>query len=153
MRVDSESASAARRKNGSLKTALIYGVVSSGAALLASLALQRSPTPSRLEAQPYAFAFGRILGRFRPKPKGFGCGLTIDILDTEFVIALERERKTKRDGPAKCFLGQHASDRFFITFTVAGELACGRSADAKQAWQRLCRPFFIIPWNPEISWI
>lgn len=75
------------------------------------------------------------------------------ILDTEFVIALERERKRKQEGAAKCFLGQHASDRFFITFTVAGELACGRSADAKQAWQRLCRPFFIIPWNPEISWI
>lgn len=75
------------------------------------------------------------------------------ILDTEFVIALERERKRKQAGPAKRFLSQHASDHFFITFTVAGELACGRSADAKQAWQRLCRPFFIIPWNPEISWI
>jgi predicted nucleic acid-binding protein len=75
------------------------------------------------------------------------------ILDTEFVIALERERIRNQEGPAKCFLSQHASDHFVITFTVAGELACGRSADAKKAWQRLCRPFLIIPWNPEISWI
>jgi len=75
------------------------------------------------------------------------------ILDTEFVIALERERKRKQEGPAKCFLRQHVQDHFFITFTVAGELACGRSVAAKQAWQRLCRPFFILPWNAEISWI
>jgi len=74
------------------------------------------------------------------------------ILDTEFVIALERERKRKQQGPAKDFLSQHGPDHFFITFTVAGELACGRSAAAKQAWQRLCHPFFILPWNSEISW-
>lgn len=75
------------------------------------------------------------------------------ILDTEFVIALERERKKKHEGPAKQFLGKHRADHFLITFTVAGELACGRSAEAKLAWQRLCQPFSIIHWNPEISWI
>jgi len=75
------------------------------------------------------------------------------ILDTEFVIALERERKKTREGPAKCFLSQHLRDQFLITFTVAGELACGRSAAPKQAWHRLCHPFAIVPWNPEISWI
>lgn len=75
------------------------------------------------------------------------------ILDTEFVIALERERAKKQQGPAKHFLKLHSRDHFFITFTVAGELACGRSVAAKQAWQRLCQPFFIIPWNPQISWI
>ncbi len=75
------------------------------------------------------------------------------ILDTNFVIALERERRRKQEGPAKRFLSQHSGDRFFITFTVAGELACGRSATAKQDWQRLCRPFALIGWSSEISWI
>jgi len=63
------------------------------------------------------------------------------ILDTDFVIALERERKKMEVGPAKHFLERHRQDRFFITFTVAGELACGRSVAAKRQWQRLCRPF------------
>lgn len=75
------------------------------------------------------------------------------ILDTDFVIALERERRKSEIGPAKRFLEKHSQDRFFITFTVAGELACGRSAAAKQQWQRLCRPFPIVSWTPEISWI
>ncbi len=75
------------------------------------------------------------------------------ILDTSFVVALERERKRGQAGPAKTFLRDHLEDHFFITFTVAGELACGRSAAAKYHWQRLCRPFPILPWNPGISWI
>ena len=74
------------------------------------------------------------------------------ILDTNFVVALERERRKEQDGPAKRFLRCHSGDHFFITFTVAGELACGQSAAAKRDWQRLCRPFAIIAWWPEISW-
>jgi len=75
------------------------------------------------------------------------------ILDSDFVIALERERKRKLEGPAKRFLKEHRDERFFITFTVVGELACGRSASAKREWQRLCRPYGLIGWTPETSWI
>lgn len=74
------------------------------------------------------------------------------ILDTNFVIAAEREAKRGAPGPAHAFLAGHASDTLFITFTVAGELACGQSASPIADWKRLCRPFAIIPWTLDISW-
>ena len=74
------------------------------------------------------------------------------ILDTEFVIALERERRKSESGPARRFLAQHEEDRFYITFTVAGELACGRSVAEKRAWEGLCKPFGIIGWSAAVSW-
>jgi tRNA(fMet)-specific endonuclease VapC len=40
----------------------------------------------------------------------------------------------------------------FITFTVAGELACGASASAHTPWRRLCQPYAVLPWSMEISW-
>jgi tRNA(fMet)-specific endonuclease VapC len=72
------------------------------------------------------------------------------ILDTSFVIAVEREAKRKRSDKADAFLEAHASDTMFITFTVAGELACGASAHT--AWRRLCQPYAVLPWSMEISW-
>jgi len=50
------------------------------------------------------------------------------ILDTNFVIAAEREASRRVQGPADAFLAAHGQETFFITFTIAGELACGRSA-------------------------
>lgn len=49
------------------------------------------------------------------------------ILDTNFVIAAEREAMRDPTGRAHAFLSSHADEEFFITFTVAGELACGSS--------------------------
>jgi predicted nucleic acid-binding protein len=37
-----------------------------------------------------------------------------------------------------------------ITFTVAGELACGASAHTQ--WRRLCQPDAVPHWSMEISW-
>lgn len=74
------------------------------------------------------------------------------ILDTNFVITAEREANRRVVGRADAFLAQHQEDSFFITFTVAGELACGQSAAAKAQWQRLCRPYAVLPWTFEISW-
>jgi predicted nucleic acid-binding protein len=74
------------------------------------------------------------------------------ILDTNFVITAEREAKAGRGGKTDLFLSVHAKQRIFITFTVAGELACGRSARARRDWEKLCRPYPILPWTPEISW-
>lgn len=74
------------------------------------------------------------------------------ILDTNFVITAEREAKRRVAGRVDAFLAAHADDSFFITFTVAGELACGNSAAARAQWERLCRPYAILPWTLEVSW-
>lgn len=74
------------------------------------------------------------------------------ILDTNFIIAMDREAKRKSPGAAHAFLSTHAADTFQITFTVAGELACGRSAAGPGEWQRLCRPFPVLPWTMDVSW-
>jgi tRNA(fMet)-specific endonuclease VapC len=50
------------------------------------------------------------------------------------------------------FLADHADDPLFITFTVAGELACGQSAAGRLDWDRLCKPYPVLPWTKEISW-
>ncbi len=55
-------------------------------------------------------------------------------------------------GPADAFLAVNAQETFFITFTIAGELACGQSATPIADWKRLCRPFAILPWSIDISW-
>ena len=47
------------------------------------------------------------------------------ILETTFLIDLEREFARGGDRPAQRFLASHAAHRLFITPTVAGELAAG----------------------------
>ena len=74
------------------------------------------------------------------------------ILDTNFVITAEREARPGAPGRADAFLAQRPSETFFITFTVAGELACGQSASARDDWERLCRPYPVLPWTMKIAW-
>jgi len=74
------------------------------------------------------------------------------ILDTNFVITAEREANRRVAGKADAFLATRPDESFFITFTVAGELACGQSAAARAQWERLCRPYAVLPWTIEISW-
>jgi len=75
------------------------------------------------------------------------------ILDTNFVITAEREARRGEAGRADGFLAGHPDGRFYITFTVAGELACGRSAAARRDWERLCGPYPVLPWTMEVSWL
>ncbi|MCW5557843.1 MAG: type II toxin-antitoxin system VapC family toxin [Verrucomicrobiae bacterium] len=74
------------------------------------------------------------------------------ILDTNFVVTAEREARRGGAGSTHTFLAQHPDERFFITFTVAGELACGQSASARRDWERLCRPYPVLSWTKEIAW-
>jgi predicted nucleic acid-binding protein len=69
------------------------------------------------------------------------------IADTNFIIALERERKRGRPGPAHAFCEGNAELRFFLTFTVTGELACGTSRDTAEKLRRLVKPYPVIPWS------
>ena len=74
------------------------------------------------------------------------------ILDTSFVVTAEREARRGVRGRADTFLTRRLGEAFFITFTVAGELACGESASARRDWERLCQSYPVLPWTMEISW-
>ena len=74
------------------------------------------------------------------------------ILDTNFIIAAEREARRNILGAADAFLAGYRSEQFHITFTVAGELACGQSLAEHRDWRQLCQPYPVIPWSMEISW-
>lgn len=74
------------------------------------------------------------------------------ILDSNFVIAAEREARRGTPGSADAYLARHLKETLFITFTVAGELACGRSASERRNWEQLCRPYPILPWTTEVAW-
>lgn len=83
------------------------------------------------------------------------------ILETTFLVDLERERsRTGRggtrggggEGPAHRFLERHAGERLFVTFTVAGELAAGASLGEQAAWEDLLAPFHVLPSSRDVSW-
>ena len=74
------------------------------------------------------------------------------IVDSNFVIGMEREAGKSTRGPATTFLEQHSRERFFIPFTVAAELACGQSGADKRKWRQFCKPFALLPWTPDVLW-
>jgi len=74
------------------------------------------------------------------------------ILDTNFIIVAEREARRGSTTTIDRFFAIRSQETFHITFTVAGELACGQSASPKRDWERLCRPYPILPWSRDISW-
>ncbi|SKB02707.1 hypothetical protein SAMN02745166_03661 [Prosthecobacter debontii] len=69
------------------------------------------------------------------------------ILDTNFIITAEREARRGIAGRVDAFLAARPNELFYITFTVAGELACGQSASPRRDWERLCQPYPVLPWT------
>lgn len=74
------------------------------------------------------------------------------ILDTNFIIVAEREAKRGITTTINHFFNSREKESFCITFTVAGELACGQSASPKRDWERLCRRYPVLPLSSEVSW-
>lgn len=74
------------------------------------------------------------------------------ILDTTFLIDYERENEKGRPDRALAFLETHADARLYLTFTVAGELACGGSLSNRDAWETFVKPFYLLPSSPDVSW-
>lgn len=74
------------------------------------------------------------------------------ILETTFLVDLEREERRRRAGPAHAFLEEHAPARLLITVTVAGELASGAGASERQAWSDLVSRFAILPIDLDVCW-
>lgn len=74
------------------------------------------------------------------------------ILETTFLVDLEREATAGEGGPAHTFLEDHPDRPMHVTFTVAGELAAGPRVDDRERWERLLSPFTVLPWTEDVSW-
>lgn len=78
-----------------------------------------------------------------------GAGL---ILETTFLVDLERELRRSGTGATREFLRRHAAEPLFLTFTVVGELAAGYGADGRGRWEELVAPFHILPCTLDVCW-
>ena len=74
------------------------------------------------------------------------------ILDSNFLIHLERERRRKAEGPASQFLLSNADSPLAITPTIAGEIACGNSMRDRISWEKYLGFFTCLEITPEVSW-
>lgn len=74
------------------------------------------------------------------------------ILETTFLIDLEREARRRRQTAAHDVLAQHAADRLYITPTIAGELAAGASLAERGRWETYVAPFHVLALNRDVCW-
>lgn len=74
------------------------------------------------------------------------------ILETTFLVDLDREISRGADGPAQEFLERHAEERLFITPTIAGELAAGPRVDDRERWEAFVAPFRVLDINRSVCW-
>lgn len=74
------------------------------------------------------------------------------ILETTFLIDLEREHHRGRPGPAVAFLEENPDARLYLPFVVAGELAAGLSMRDRARWEAFLAPFYVLPSTAEVSW-
>lgn len=75
------------------------------------------------------------------------------IVETSFLIDLEREAARDDEGAAHRFLrGLPPSTKLFVTFTVAGELAAGRSMAQRTRWSAFVDRFRVLPSTVEVCW-
>ena len=74
------------------------------------------------------------------------------ILETTFLIDLERELLRGEAGAAQRLLERYASQPLYLTFTIAGELAAGVSLSDRARWEELIAPFHVLACTHEVSW-
>jgi predicted nucleic acid-binding protein len=74
------------------------------------------------------------------------------ILETTFLIDLEREARRERPGAAHALLEDHREHRVFITATIAGELAAGTSMGERDRWERFVGGYAWLPITTDVAW-
>jgi len=74
------------------------------------------------------------------------------ILETTFLIDLERELQRGEHGPAQDFLEIHPDELLAITFTTAGELAAGTRLAVRERWQGFLASFEVLPCTSDVCW-
>lgn len=74
------------------------------------------------------------------------------ILETTFLIDLEREHLRGRPAGAVDYLESHADANLYLPFVVPGELAAGVSMATRKRWEAFLAPFYLLPHTPDVSW-
>lgn len=74
------------------------------------------------------------------------------ILETTFLIDLERELVRSAVGPAQGFLESHARKRLCVNHTIAGELAAGTSLSHRRRWEDFLAGLQVLPCTMEVAW-
>lgn len=74
------------------------------------------------------------------------------ILETTFLIDLEREAARQQPGGAHAFLAGHSGHRLYLTPTIAGELAAGASMADRERWEGFVAPFHVLALSREVCW-
>jgi tRNA(fMet)-specific endonuclease VapC len=74
------------------------------------------------------------------------------ILETTFLIDLEREHRQGTPTGAVDYLGRAETARLYLPAIVAGELAAGASMASRPRWEAFLAPFFLLPVTPEVAW-
>jgi predicted nucleic acid-binding protein len=74
------------------------------------------------------------------------------ILETTFLVDLEREASRGANGAAHAVLSRHESQRLYITPTIAGELAAGASLAERARWEGFVAPFHVLALNRDVCW-
>jgi tRNA(fMet)-specific endonuclease VapC len=75
------------------------------------------------------------------------------ILETTFLVDLEREALKGEPGPAHAFLERHGDRELCLTLTTVGELACGPRLQDRARWESMVRPFRILAPDLEACWV
>lgn len=75
------------------------------------------------------------------------------ILETTFLVDLEREQHPRDVGPALRFLERNRNARLHLTQTIAGELAAGKSLSEREAWESFVAPFRVLRCTLEACWL
>lgn len=74
------------------------------------------------------------------------------ILETTFLIDLEREAAREAPGPAHALLARHPQHRLYLTPTIAGELAAGASMADRERWEGFLAPFHVLALGRDVCW-
>lgn len=74
------------------------------------------------------------------------------ILETTFLIDLDREERRGAPGAAVRFLEAHAECRLYLPFTVAGEIGAGLSMRDRARWDAFLAPLYVLTSTPDVCW-
>lgn len=74
------------------------------------------------------------------------------ILETTFLVDLEREVAKGKAADAVRFLEKHLADKLYVTFTVVGELACGASMADRKVWESFVGRFQVLGFSMDVAW-
>lgn len=74
------------------------------------------------------------------------------IVETTFLVDLEREERRGEPGAAVRFLERNEAARLYLPFTVAGEIAGGLSMRERSKWDDFLAPLYVLGSSADVSW-